>query len=285
MTDSEKTVRALFCAFNKLTAARAALDAWNFFPVADFDTGSNLCRTWKAGVEAIKRDESLSVCELLERAAKSMLRFSKGNAGAILAALCKGFSEAVTLRGRLDSAGLEDAFSRAAARAYTLLPDPVTDGTMLGLVQHCKQQAATCKTCTLPEAWRLLAAATHTYLQPKDPPDPGALGLSLILDGVSEFLSNGVDAVQENNILFSKHGANAGYTYAVSCAVLSKAPVTPDVLLQKLQPLGDAVQVNRRADIFFFSLKTNQPDRVLAATMRFGNLTDISIENCVYQRV
>ena len=281
MTDSEKTVRALFCAFNQLTAARGTMDAWNFFPTADFDTGSNLCRTMQAGVEAIKRDESLGVCALIERAARAMLRCSKGASGAILAAFFKGFSDEITARGALRSDVLPAALERAYDRAVLLLPDPVTAGTMLGLLRDGIAALNEGAPKTLSEAWLCLAQAANRSLKQNDaPPDPGALGVALVFGGVSGFLN---DETSPRVLLMpAVSPACDAYAYAVQFTVLSKSQVPPQALERRLREFGEQVCVTQQADTLNASLKTNRPDRALTDALRFGALTNIAVQNTAF---
>ena len=277
MTDSEKTVRALFCAFNRLAAARSAVDAWDIFPEADFDTGSNLCRTLRVGVESVKRDESLRVCELLDRAATAMLRCAKGTSGLLLAAAFKGFSDEAAKHGGVTESMLPAALRSARDRATLPLVSPVTDGTILGLLSFCAAALETEPAPSLPAAWTALCGAAVRYLRRSSPPDAGALGLTLILEGVGASL-NSQDAAP-GTVLFQKHDTGDAYTYAASFTVLPKLPFCAPALTRQLRDLGDAVRVEARGDTLAVSLTTNRPDNALTHALRFGALTDISIQN------
>lgn len=278
MTDSEKTVRALFCAFNRLTAARGTVDAWDFFPEADFDTGSNLCRTLRAGVEAVKRDESLGVCDLLDRAARAMLRAARGRSGAILAAAFKGFSDETAKCGGVTAAGLPAALHGACARAAVLLAQPVGKSTMADLLAHCAAALTAAPQPTLAGAFCFLDNTAKGYLHQNAPPDAGALGLSLLLEGVAAYLSD-ADAALPGAVTFQKQAAADGYLYAVALTVLARVPFCAPALRGRLQEVGEAVRVEERGDTLAVSLCTNRPDSALTQALRFGSLTEISIKN------
>ena len=277
MTDSEKTVRVLFCAYNRLTAARRTVDAWDLSDNADFDTGSNLCRTLHAGVEAVKRDESLGVCDLLCRAARAMLRASHGRSGAILAAAFKGFSDEAAKHGGVSPAGLADGLRGACTRMAVLLAEPVREGTMSALLLHCT--AALCETPqqTLSAAFRFLSETAKATLQ-SDAPDAGALGFSLLLEGVADCLGE-ADDVLPDHVTFRKRTADDGYGYAVSLRVLPRARYCAPALKRRLLDVGDAVRVEEQDDTLLVSLLTNRPDTALTQALRFGQLTQITIDN------
>lgn len=277
MTDSEKTVRVLFCAYNRLTAARRTVDAWDLSDNADFDTGSNLCRTLHAGVEAVKRDESLGVCDLLERAARAMLRASHGRSGAIFAAAFKGFSEGAAKCGGVSPAGLADALRGACTRMAVLLVEPVREGTMSALLFHCSAALCASKQQTLPKAFRFLSETAKAYVR-SDAPDAGALGLSLLFEGVADCL-DAENADLPECVTFRKRPSDDGYGYAVSLRVLSRARYCAPALRRRLSDVGEAVQVEEQGDTLSVSLLTNRPDNALSQALRFGQLTEITIDN------
>lgn len=138
MTNSEIFIGALTSAYHNLAAKRAYLDELNVFPVPDSDTGTNLCRTVKAGADAIKREKNMSVTELLEKASKAMLRNARGNSGVIISALFKGFSDHMNKLGAFSASELSNAFDSALKNACRVISRPIFKGTVLSVVIACR---------------------------------------------------------------------------------------------------------------------------------------------------
>ena len=125
MTNSENFIGAMSSMYNNLASNRPYLDSLNVFPVADSDTGTNLCRTVKAGADAVRRQENLSVNELLEKSAKAMLRSARGNSGV------NGLSHH---RGGVGNTWTLDDFIGIENHRCSMLPLLPTDGMTVELL-------------------------------------------------------------------------------------------------------------------------------------------------------
>ena len=126
-------VRA-WCALGReaLGAAGAEIDAINVFPVADGDTGTNLCLTFEAAARAVEDAGDVPGEDLLKAMARAALLEACGNSGTILAQY---------LRGLGGSGSLADVLRRAADSAYEAVAHPV-EGTMLTVAAAAADGAA-----------------------------------------------------------------------------------------------------------------------------------------------
>lgn len=168
-----------------LAAQRALLDAQNVFPVPDGDTGSNLLRTTDAVVQALLAAPG----DPLRAASDAALLGARGNSGAILAALLRGFDAAIDRSAPLDADALRRALSAAAEAAYGAVAEPV-EGTILTVARALAEGAAGDDPSTALA--RGLAAAraalAHTpdqleALREAGVEDAGAAGLVALIDG------------------------------------------------------------------------------------------------------
>ncbi|OEU91428.1 hypothetical protein AN216_25195 [Streptomyces oceani] len=130
-------------ALDALRDARAELDGINVFPVADGDTGSNLCRTMEAAARRLREAPGESAAAALHAMSHGALLGACGNSGTILAQLLRGMAEEYAAEERavahrpggdevLDGALLRRALARAVAGAYEAVARPV-EGTMLSV--------------------------------------------------------------------------------------------------------------------------------------------------------
>ncbi|MFR9674558.1 DAK2 domain-containing protein [Streptomyces sp. TR06-5] len=133
-------------ALEALQRGREEIDTINVFPVADGDTGSNMCLTMAAAHRALEEGEEHGVTEhALRTAARGALRGACGNSGTILAQLLCGAAEVLAAPRREQDAEpaelLRKALCRAADAAYEAVAHPV-EGTMLSVARAAADAAA-----------------------------------------------------------------------------------------------------------------------------------------------
>lgn len=131
--------QALETALAELRRCSSQVNALNVFPVADHDTGSNLCATLAAAVEAVRADAekraaspggSAPLGDVAAAAARGAFWGARGNSGAILAEYLQGLAEAWA--GLEKAGGLQVARAlRAAARAARAAVQAPVEGTVL----------------------------------------------------------------------------------------------------------------------------------------------------------
>src|SRR3954447_13848190 len=113
-----------------LVAARAEIDGLNVYPIPDADTGTNLVRTFQAGVEALLADGTDGLAAVSETLATAVLRGACGNSGTIVSQLLRGLADAARDTEVLDGPAFAAALTRSAALARAALARPV-EGTIL----------------------------------------------------------------------------------------------------------------------------------------------------------
>lgn len=306
MTNSEIFIGAITCAYHALASKRAFLDELNFFPVPDSDTGTNLCRTVKAGADAIRRSSFLSVTELLEKSSKAMLRNARGNSGVIVAALFRGFSDRMNEVGSFSVSELSTAFDRALKNACKVLSRPVFKGTVLSVVIACRDALLKNRFETAAEAFAFLTPVAKTALEKtgeellqakeNNAVDSGAAGLFFIIEAVDRFLSkkaeksdflpeeNAFEAAEEK-LIFKKlpQKEQPKYTYCTEFLIFKRGKVSSSELEKKLLPLGDCVIVADDNEVIKVHLHTNNPGKAMMLSADYGVLTDIKIDNMALQ--
>jgi DAK2 domain fusion protein YloV len=115
-----------------LVAARAEIDGLNVYPIPDADTGTNLVRTFQAGVEALLAESTDALGAVSETLATAVLRGACGNSGTIVSQLLRGLADAARGADVLDGPAFAAALARAATLARSALARPV-EGTILSV--------------------------------------------------------------------------------------------------------------------------------------------------------
>src|SRR4051794_14003666 len=140
-----------------LESRRQEVNDLNVFPVADGDTGDNMCLTLRAVMEELARLEDQGPIDevgrdqIVESVARAALLGARGNSGVILSQLVRGAAEELISRpGELVApVRVAAALARAAERAYASVREPA-EGTILTVAREMAgrmaSEVATCRT-------------------------------------------------------------------------------------------------------------------------------------------
>lgn len=204
-TPTAATVRQwLEAAHQGLLRHREVLDALNFFPVADSDTGANLSVTVGCAAEAAAVIEGHDIGELLHHTGRAALEQARGNSGMLMALSLTAMGASLEGSTRLTADLLRDAFDAAHVRCWSALTDPV-EGTMLSVLRKISQveipgtsqdgsRQQLCEWIDHAVA-RAAEAVVETgdqlpVLRDRGAVDSGALGLLIVLAELRNTLAN-----------------------------------------------------------------------------------------------
>ena len=137
--DADAVRRWALAAARALHARRDEIDELNVFPVADFDTGTNLALTVRAGADAAERDRSVHAAAALAAFAHGAVLGARGNSGVIMAQLLRGLAAGVHAE-TCDGPALQRALSAAATQAYASVHEP-QEGTILSVARAAADRA------------------------------------------------------------------------------------------------------------------------------------------------
>ena len=100
----------------------------NVFPVADGDTGTNMCHTLANGIRSASTNTNLGA--YLGELSRGLLLGARGNSGVILSQFFKGVWQALSTCEEAGPLELRDALTCGYRTAYASMVEPV-EGTML----------------------------------------------------------------------------------------------------------------------------------------------------------
>lgn len=192
--DGEILLSSLYKGLEELEKIKEDLDRLNLFPVADKDTGRNMCNTLRNTLIACT-SRSKNACDALKEISSNMLYNARGSSGNILALFFMGMSQkckSVTI----DSNCLDAMFNEGRNCAYNTISNP-TEGTMLTAMkgngipvdtidEYLLNQIHYIEYC-FKESWNLLP-----LLKEHNTLDTGMLGFYSIIIGMYEAISNSV---------------------------------------------------------------------------------------------
>ncbi len=278
------------------------LNDLNVFPVPDGDTGTNMSLTARAGASAIEGANPATVGEAADIVAKALLRGARGNSGVILSLLFRGFAKSCAGEATLNAKTLAAALGSGVDAAYRAVMKPAV-GTILSVSRMAAEKAKETakKTADIDIVFKDIISAASAALKETTDLNPvlkkagvvdaGGCGWLMVLEGMySALLGNDVKLLDASATASSASFAVADeeivFAYCTEFIInLSNDGKMrePSALREYLESIGDCVVVVDDDDIIKVHVHTNQPDKALNRALKYGELTNLKIDNMRYQ--
>ena len=285
-------------ASNKLAENSEFVNSLNVFPVPDGDTGTNMSMTFKAAVKEIENINSSSIGEVSKKLAKGALMGARGNSGVILSQILRGISKGFEGLETADASQLAAALNEGSKSAYKAVMRP-TEGTILSVIRATAEEAVNSEKDDIAELLEEATKAAKVMLD-KTPDllpalkkakvvDSGGMGLYIILGGMTQALSEGIEA-DINDVTISQGGpkstsganstveADIKFGYCTEFIIMGDAKKAKE-FQDEIAPLGDSMIVVGYDDVIKVHIHTNDPGNVLSKAIKIGELSKIKIDN------
>jgi dihydroxyacetone kinase-like predicted kinase len=279
----DKLVLGLRRAAALLERERAGLDKINVFPVADGDTGTNMCAAISAALIAVEGLPAASPAgRVLSAAADAALGAARGNSGLLLALILKGFAAAAADDEELDAAALARALREGYGAAYAAVLKPM-EGTILTVARAAALAAQREQERAGGQERILLAAlaaaegaleettAQLPQLARAGVVDAGGQGYVYFLRGLADIPGGGS---AEASAAETKGGESEGGF----CVNFTLARGDSPALRGELAALGESVVLAESGGALKIHLHCNNPAAVLAKLAQLGAVSDIFVE-------
>ncbi|MDE7213175.1 MAG: DAK2 domain-containing protein [Anaeroplasmataceae bacterium] len=272
------------------------VDELNVFPVPDGDTGTNMSMTVMSGVREMDSCESSSIIEVGKVLSRGALMGARGNSGVILSQFFRGLYVGMKELDHnfLSMEDLMTCFESGCRVAYKAVMEPV-EGTILTVVreaaENTRSHMSEFKTidalleCYQREAQKSLENTPNLLpvLKESGVVDSGGAGFLEIIKGMIMALNGkmleaneGVQAApQEEKPVEMKN------IYCTEFFISLKDAKSFDEGASKssFSCLGDSLCMVLENNTCKVHLHTDHPGRVLEQALKYGELTDIKIEN------
>ena len=291
MITSADLKNALISAAESLQKREDEINNLNVFPVPDGDTGTNLALTVSGCTEAICDCKETSISALADIASNELLRCARGNSGVIFALIFKGFAQSITGLETLDAHALADALEAGCSEAYESIDKP-TEGTILTVIRLAasKAKSAAQKGKSAKETFDAAVSGAKASLKstPNLLPvlkkhgvvDAGGQGLVYIMESM-----NKKSEASDYSSVSKKAEAvitDIEFIYCTEFLINTHKTETND-LKKYLSEIGDCPAVVPFSDYIKIHVHTNNPDKVLAKGLEYGELSSIKIDNMKIQ--
>ena len=302
--DANLLKKAIIHAAFVLRQNKKIVDALNVFPVPDGDTGTNMSLTMDQAAKELEEISSSDLKKVADKAAWGSLMGARGNSGVILSQLFRGFAQGIPAN--KDSIGameLAMAYKSGVDAAYRAVMRPV-EGTILTVARETADKMIleakrtndlkTILENVLNYGERVLEKTPEMLKQLKEANvvDAGGKGLLFLMKGFLEVIANpemDISTLQSDaaeisveEVKQSKTLQEIKYIYCTELFVTGKE-IDTEALKDELLNLGDSMIVIGTGELVKIHIHTNNPDLVLGSALKWGELSNIKIDNMKIQ--
>ena len=300
-------INALIHASQLLTEHKEDVNKLNVFPVPDGDTGTNMSLTLESVIEHVKSlGDNPNLADLRRAVTTGALMGARGNSGVITSQILRGFCEGYEQHELFDTQGLAIAFSRAEEVAFAAVRKPV-DGTILTVLRDSAKAAryAQRKKMNIAQAITYVSEKANEsventpnllpVLKENNVVDAGGYGLAIIIEGIASSLTGQLGEMSKNlnhvsdttykpkvEIEQINDWAGSKYRYCNEFLVDSTS-LDPQEALKFLASIGDCELCVGCAQKFKVHVHSDNPDKVLAYFLKYGQVSEVFIHNMQLQ--
>ncbi len=277
---------------------KTIVDSLNVFPVPDGDTGTNMNLTVQAAIKEIQNLQESTITAIADATANGSLMGARGNSGVILSQLLRGMAKGLKGTNQIDCKIIAESFKSASDIAYKAVMRPV-EGTILTVARETAEKAM----ATYAEYQdvavfleNLIKQAKDTLnrtpemlkvLKQADVVDAGGKGLIFLLEGALSALK-GIEIKQEikedqvidTEIELEEFTSEDEIIFTYCTEFMIKNPTkTSEEFLSRIYDKGDSIVCVGNDNIIKTHIHTNNPGQILAIAVKYGELSNIKIDN------
>ncbi len=293
---------------NNIQKQRKYLNKINVFPVADGDTGTNLCMTMATITNRLCPVRSAKTT--LNNIANLSLESARGSSGLICSQYLNGLAAHTPDKMLLSLAELAQSAKNAVSLVYEAITNPV-EGTILTVLKTWAEsiyQSSLSQTPLLQTLAQALVQARNSLdktkeqlpvLQKNNVFDAGAQGFIYFLEGIAQLNRSDFASLSfrksfhidsEYNSEAFAHGPHnleteLKYRYCAEFLVGHAEDSIPQKQLkQELQTIGDSLVLSQGARKNRVHIHTNQPELAYAILQKSGIIYDQKVDDMFRQQ-
>jgi DAK2 domain fusion protein YloV len=277
---------------------KTIVDSLNVFPVPDGDTGTNMNLTIQAAIKEIQNLQESTITTIADATANGSLMGARGNSGVILSQLLRGMAKGLKGANQIDCKLIAESFKLASDTAYKAVMRPV-EGTILTVARETAEKAMATYADYQDVAVfleNLIKQAKDTLrrtpemlkvLKQADVVDAGGKGLIFLLEGALSALK-GIEIKQEikedqvidTEIELEEFTSEDEIIFTYCTEFMIKNPTkTSEEFLSRIYDKGDSIVCVGNENIIKTHIHTNNPGQILAIAVKYGELSNIKIDN------
>ena len=274
--------------------AQEKLNSINVFPVADGDTGTNLCLSLYPIINITNSQTEKTVGSLLEKIADKLIDHSRGNSGSILAQFFQGMSDSAVDIEQFDTYQFLRSLKMGNRYAREALSEPV-DGTILTVIDKFSESFEDSYSKEINKDFSEIfskvmittkEAVAETknqldVLRDSNVEDAGAKGFYILMNGFFEFIVNGVSQKEPSSQKnFLDHQPEEIYPdsdeiefqYCTEC-IISGNEIDRRKIREILLKHGNSIVVAGTKNKIKAHIHTDNPSFVFDEMKKFGTIS------------
>jgi DegV family protein with EDD domain len=274
--------------------AQEKLNSINVFPVADGDTGTNLCLSLYPIINITNSQTEETVGSLLEKIADKLIDHSRGNSGSILAQFFQGMSDSAVDIEQFDTYQFLRSLKMGNRYAREALSEPV-DGTILTVIDKFSESFEDSYSNEINKDFseifsRAMVTTKEAVAETKNQldvlrdsnvEDAGAKGFYILMNGFVEFIVNGVSQKEPSSQKnFLDHQPEEIYPdsdeiefqYCTEC-IISGNEIDRRKIKEILLKHGNSIVVAGTKNKIKAHIHTDNPSFVFDEMKKFGTIS------------
>ena len=283
-----------------LESKKEWINELNVFPVPDGDTGTNMSMTILSAAKEVSALEEPDMASIAKAISSGSLRGARGNSGAILSQLFRGFTKVIGKEQEITVPVLAASFQKAVETAYKAVMKP-KEGTILTVARGAADRAAEMAEETddlacfldevIKEAQRVLKKTPEMLpvLKQAGVVDSGGQGLVVILEGAYDALlgkeiDTQIEAGPSAQVqkITKETEAEIRFGYCTEFIIVLNHPLAEKeerAYKSFLESIGDSIVVVADEEIVKTHVHTNDPGLAIQEALKHGALSRIKIDN------
>ncbi len=292
--DGDALAAALTSGIHRVLAEQELLNRINVFPVADSDTGTNLCLTLGAALGPLNTPGEKHLGTMLAKVADALLDGARGNSGAIVAQFFQGMSDSAGEITRFTTYTFSKAVSAGSDYAHDALSAP-REGTILSVIaafaRSIEHQVSNVREGEFAAVVRNALERVETalantpnqldVLRKAGVVDAGAKGFTELVAGMAGFLEDGTIAPLPDTSIahelepppdFLEADNESHFRFCTECMVTG-TDIDRRKLREALTELGDSLVLagtKRKAKIH---IHVDEPEQVFETARAYGEVS------------
>lgn len=308
--DGSTLIQMIRLGATNLARYKDIINKLNVFPVPDGDTGTNMNLSMASGLKELNKVTDKNLTTIGTAFIKGLLMGARGNSGVILSQIFRGFAKHIEDKTEINQQDLALALENGVTMAYQSVTNPV-EGTILTVAKDAANFALqevdkSDDMIVFMESIVKEAAASLErtpdllpILKEVGVVDSGGKGLLVIYEGFlaalkGEELSD--DLAEENMeaMIDLEHDRSVQsfidiesieYGYCTEFIVefteekLAENPFDKEAVRNELSEHGDSLLIAVDEEFFKVHIHAEYPGKAMTIAQRYGELTNIDIEN------
>lgn len=308
--DASTLVRMIRLGATNLAKYKDIINKLNVFPVPDGDTGTNMNLSMASGLKELNNVTDENLTTVGTAFIRGLLMGARGNSGVILSQIFRGFSKHIEGKTEINQKDLALALESGVTMAYQSVTNPV-EGTILTVAKDAANFALqeVDKSADMVVFMERIVKEAEASLErtPDLLPilkevgvvDSGGKGLLVIYEGFlaalkGEELSDDITEEDMGAMIDLEHDRSVQsfidiesieFGYCTEFIIefteekLANNPFDKEAVRDELSKYGDSLLIAVDEEFFKVHIHAEYPGKAMTIAQRYGELTNIDIEN------